>query len=186
MEKEISIESLEPDNDHIEDIIDLFCIVDRDAAGRTYEESTVEMSEAMFFDEDEDPSDKEALKEFYMQLSDGVVVAKDEDGDIVGFTTYSLSSSGFFDELPEFYKPALYIMYGGVHPQCQKSGIGSTLLKYIEENIFSQLKLKSIAVGASKENSASHRTLQSNGFEIVSSTTDIDMEEETNIYAKQP
>lgn len=166
----------------IDEILRLFRIVDKDAAGNTYDESTVAMSQAMFFDTGDDVGAKEALRAFYTEFADEVVVYRDESGQALGFTMFQANDPIFEQELPA-YTPHLAVTYSGVHPNHQREGVWTAIRDTIY-TVAQEREIPYILTGVDAENDVSLAANKSRGFEVVGETGTVDGTDTTLLLAR--
>jgi len=109
-------------NDFKEELINLFLKIDKDATGKTYNNSTVEMSKKQF-DLCNETTKKDALEKYINEFGEIVVFAVDKNSDtLIGFTLLKPYDELFSKYLPN-YKPLISITYSGVHPNYQRQGV---------------------------------------------------------------
>lgn len=173
-------DSLEEVN--IEELVDLFLKVDKEAVGDTYSTSTADMSREMFFD-DEEVSNRDALQRFCEEYANELVVSV-SDNRMIGFT-FIWEGEPYFQELLPDYRPVLAVTFSGVDPEYQDEGVWSSLRDYISEEIVPNRDVEYIVTGAAEENGVSIKANKSRGFEEVGRTGDVEGDDTTVLLAKK-
>lgn len=185
MSNQISIHDCRHLSDCFKDeLISLFYTIDKDATGKTYKNSTVNMSKEMF-NLPSDISDKNALKIFFEELNDIVVFAvNDESNELIGFTLLKLHDKTFCELIPQ-YTPLIAVNYSGVHPNYQGKGVWKNLREYVHDYIIPEYpKLEYIVTASSEENNVSKNANLSIGMKKVNSTNVVKGDEKTILFAK--
>lgn len=168
-------------NEFTENIVDILEELDEDSRE---EESTSEMARELFVEDSRQVTDWEALKIYYEELADDVVVAIDEENEeVMGFTLVK-ENDDFFSQGAGEYFPHLAVTQSATRPKYQRQGVWSGLRDYVESNVVIDYTVEYLVSAVSEENEASQAANESRGMKKVA-VLDYDDEEETRVYAKQ-
>lgn len=167
----------------MEDLLDVFQRIDKDATNRTYNTSTAEMSRIMH-ELDSECSERKALRVFTESFAGEAIIKNDDDGNILGFVLFRQDDPYFSDVLDQF-SPSIAVNFSGVIPEHQEEGVWTEMRDYLRERIAKDREVQYIVTAASEENRVSKEANKSRGFKRVKSVSSVPGDDETVLLAKE-